>query len=103
MMTPEEIAAAIAQKVGEGNYRLTTHAETERENDQVSIAQMAAPEILEQYPNDPRGHSCLALGFAAGGRPIHVVAGQLRGEDPLVIITVYHPDPNKWVDWRKRK
>jgi hypothetical protein len=30
-------------------------------------------DLVEDYPNDPRGHSCLMLGFGEGGRPIHVV------------------------------
>jgi len=30
-------------------------------------------EIIEDYPEDVRGHSCLMLGFSHKGRPIHVV------------------------------
>jgi len=29
--------------------------------------------IIEDYPDDPRGHSCLMLGLGVEGRPIHVV------------------------------
>lgn len=29
--------------------------------------------IVEDYPQDPRGHSCLLLGFGDGHRAIHVV------------------------------
>ena len=29
--------------------------------------------MVEDYPDDSRGHSCLMLGFGKGGRPIHVV------------------------------
>ena len=28
-------------------------------------------EIIEDYPEDARGHSCLLLGRDTGGRPIH--------------------------------
>lgn len=30
-------------------------------------------ELIEDYPDDPRGHSCLLLGYGEEGRPIHVV------------------------------
>ena len=30
-------------------------------------------EVIEDYPNDSRGHSCLILGFGENKRPIHVV------------------------------
>lgn len=29
-------------------------------------------EVIEDYPNDSRGHSCLILGFGEDNRPIHV-------------------------------
>jgi len=59
-------------------------------------------EVIENYPNDPRGHSCLVLTFDEAQRPLHVVLGVA---DPaiLVIITVYEPDPTKWVNWRLRR
>lgn len=27
-------------------------------------------ELIEDYPEDPRGHSCLLLGFGDEGRPL---------------------------------
>jgi hypothetical protein len=30
-------------------------------------------ELIEDYPHDRRGHSCLMLGFGDGGRAVHVV------------------------------
>ena len=34
---------------------------------------IAEGEVIEDYPEDARGHSCLLLGFGNEGRPIHVV------------------------------
>jgi hypothetical protein len=42
--------------------------------------------LIESYPNDPRGPSCLILGHPLEGRPLHVVCGKLD-EDELLIIT----------------
>ncbi len=30
-------------------------------------------EVIEDYPDDVRGHSCLLLGYGKENRPIHVV------------------------------
>lgn len=53
-------------------------------------------EIIEDYPDDARGHSCLMLGFDDTGRPIHVVCSPK--EDFLAVITAYLPDPHEWTD-----
>ena len=58
-------------------------------------------EVIEDYPNDARGHSCLLLGFGDQERPIHVVCAPR--EDYLAIITAYLPDAHEWSkDFRKR-
>ena len=38
------------------------------------------------------------LGFSSGGRPIHAVCAIT---DVLVIITLYRPDPGRWIEWRE--
>jgi Domain of unknown function (DUF4258) len=65
-------------------------------------AAISAGELVEDYPEDMRGHSCLLLGSGDGGRPIHVVCAPKP--DYLAIITAYIPHPDQWsVDFRKRK
>ena len=60
-----------------------------------------ASDVIEDYPNDPRGHSCLLLGFGDQGRPIHVVCAPR--EDYLAVITAYLPDTNEWsADFKTR-
>ncbi len=58
-------------------------------------------EVIEDYPKDARGPSCLLLSFEDRERPIHVVCAPR--EDYLAIITAYLPDPHEWSnDFRKR-
>jgi hypothetical protein len=61
--------------------------------------------LLEEYPDDPRGESCLVLGFV-GSRPLHAVLGwaAMKGETQrmLRLITVYTPTVPKWSDPRTR-
>jgi hypothetical protein len=59
-------------------------------------------EIVEDYPEDVRGHSCLLLGYGAGDRPIHVVCAPK--DDYLAVITAYLPNPEQWqAGWRIRR
>ena len=59
-------------------------------------------EIIENYPADVRGHSCLMLGSGNEERPLHVVCAPK--EDYLAIITAYLPDAAEWSeDFRKRR
>jgi hypothetical protein len=51
-------------------------------------------EIIEQYPNDLRGRSCLMLGFDMNQSPVHIVCAP-RSEY-LAVITAYRPDSSKW-------
>lgn len=58
-------------------------------------------EVIEDYPNDVRGHSCLLLGPGEQDRPIHVVCAPKV--DYLAIITAYLPDPNDWTNAFKER
>jgi len=58
-------------------------------------------EIIEDYPKDTRGHSCLIFGFYEN-RPIHVVCSPK--EEYLAIITAYLPNTKEWNnDFKTRK
>jgi hypothetical protein len=59
-------------------------------------------ELIEDYPEDVRGHSCLILGHGDNRRPIHVVCSP-KG-DYLAVITAYLPNSQQWADnFRKRR
>lgn len=51
-------------------------------------------EVIEHYPNDPRGPSCLVLGKGSEGRTIHVVCAPKQ--DYLAVITAYLPLKEEW-------
>ena len=57
--------------------------------------------VIEDYPEDVRGHSCLMLATPQG-RVVHVVCSPKA--DYLAIITAYVPEPAHWsADFRERK
>ena len=58
-------------------------------------------EIIEDYPEDSRGHSALLLGQGIDGRNVHVVCAPK--EDYLAVITAYLPVRKEWsADFRTR-
>jgi hypothetical protein len=59
-------------------------------------------EIIEDYPEDKRGHSCLMFGMPDSRRPVHVVCAPK--EEYLAIITAYIPSLEKWeTDFKTRR
>jgi hypothetical protein len=59
-------------------------------------------EIIEDYPEDKRGHSCLMFGMPEKRRPVHVVCAPK--DDYLAIITAYIPSLKKWEpDFKTRR
>jgi hypothetical protein len=57
-------------------------------------------EIIEKYPDDTPYPSALIIGYW-NEQPWHLVIAQT--EDHARIITVYKPDKEKWIEYRKRK
>jgi hypothetical protein len=58
-------------------------------------------EVVEDYPTDARGHSCLLLGTGDGGRPLHVVCAPK--DEYLAVITAYLPDEDEWSNGFRRR
>ena len=59
-------------------------------------------ELIENYPEDVRGHSCLLLGRSPhDNRPIHVVCAPK--DEYLAVITAYLPDAEKWMPDHKTR
>ena len=92
-----------------GRYVLSIHAEHERQSDKITIkaleTALGSADIIEDYPEDVRGHSCLVLGFA-GSRPVHIVCAVKDSPREILLITVYDPSlrPDKWEpDFRHRR
>lgn len=100
----------IQRLIREGRYEFSFHAQQERLEENLDITEIedavvGQGEILEEYPDDPRGESCLILGFA-GTHPIHVVVGwatsKRESQKVLRVITIYKPTLPKWADPRTR-
>ncbi len=102
-------AQTIRDLVRIGKYEFSKHAEREREADKISVLELEEAlvhcETIEEYRDDPRGQSCLVLGFS-GKRPIHAVCALKIDPVEVLLITIYDPSkrPARWTeDFRGRK
>jgi hypothetical protein len=96
-ITPEFIAIQVESQ----SYEISLHADDERISDELTIFQLESAlldcEVIESYPNDPRGESCLVIGFTFEHIPLHIVCGK-NSLGNLILITVYIPKMPKWRD-----
>ena len=66
------------------------------------LAMVENGQIIEDYPEDKFGPSCLIYGKTNLERPLHIQCSYpVRSK--IKIITVYEPDPEEWIDFRKRR
>jgi Domain of unknown function (DUF4258) len=86
------------------------HARDEMENEEFGeikeievFEAVLAGKIIENYPEDEPYPSCLIYGKTSENRPIHVVGAYSGESDIVIIITVYQPDPARWIDFERRK
>jgi hypothetical protein len=103
MLKIHEIQAKFERR----EFEFSKHAVDQSIIRDISVAEMqeaisSQSEVIEDYPNDKYGPSCLVFGFTMAGRPLHVQCSYpIR---PLVkIITLYEPDPCVWIDYRVRR
>jgi hypothetical protein len=102
MTTIEEIRHKITQNL----FEFSQHAVDASLLWHISVQELceavAYGEIIEDYPHDKYGPSCLILGFTCAGRPLHIQCSY--PSRPLIkIITLYQPDPQAWIEFRVRK
>lgn len=89
----------IREKVIKGEFDLSEHAHKKRQFEEISVEEIVETilkgDIIEEYPKDLRGPSCLI-----GNKNLHVVCG-FRAERVL-IVTNYRPEGSVWIDYKTR-
>jgi len=60
-------------------------------------------EVIEEYPDDEPYPSRLIYGQTRSSRPLHVLCAYEPDDQMAIVITVYQPDPSKWIDWQRRR
>jgi hypothetical protein len=99
----------IQQLVASGQVRISEHGYDELANDNLTAREVVSgvgkAQLIEDYPDFPKGASILLLHYDQQNRPIHSVWGIPKGhQKPAVLITAYRPDPAYWNStFNKRK
>lgn len=97
---------AIQRKVQQGQFEFSKHAVDQSILRRIGIKEIreaiANGLVIENYPDDKYGPSCLIYGQTQAKRPLHVQCSYPTR--PLIkVITVYEPDPREWIDFRVRR
>ena len=97
----------IVDAVRAGRVRITDHADEEAEADRLTLGEVYFSlhhgEIIEEYPTDRPYPSCLVYGPTSVGDAVHSVWAYNEPNHWAVLITVYRPDPGRWINWRERR
>src|SRR3990172_2693623 len=96
----------IRNSLALGEFEFSRHAfrravERNVSDDEIRHVGVSA-EIIEEYPDDKYSPSVLLLGFTATGRSLHLQVSLSKGEKAK-IITLYEPNPDEWIGFRKRR
>ena len=96
----------IRSDLASGQFEFSRHAFRRAVERNVAESEiMAAGKdavIIEDYPDDKYSPSCLLLGFALAGRPLHIQVSRQEA-DKVRIITLYEPNEEEWVRFRERR
>lgn len=99
--------ADIINAVQANKVRITDHADEEADADNLTFDEIYFSvlhgEIIEDYPTDKPYPSCLIYGQTFGEEPVHSVWAYNEQNLWAVLITVYRPDPDRWINWRERR
>ena len=95
----------IREKIDAGSFEFSRHAVDQSILRSINVRELRdavmTGEIIEDYPNDKYGPSCLFFGMTAENRPLHIQCSY--PSRPLVkIVTLYEPDEDLWIDFKTR-
>ena len=97
----------LIESIRSGKVRITKHARDEAWNDGLMFDEVYGSvfcgEVILNYPDDRPYPSCLVFGKNFMGEPIHSVWAYNPETFWAVLITVYRPDPDLWINWKERK
>lgn len=96
----------LREKFSQGDFEFSKHAVDQTILREISVEEIKeaikSAEIIEDYPEDKYGPSILLFGFTKENKPIHIQCSY-PSRSIVKVITVYEPDPDQWIEFKKRK
>ena len=97
----------IIDALKSGRVNITRHAYQEAKNDSLALDDIIYAthngEIIEDYPDNKPFPCCLMYGKTSANEPVHCVWAYDSITRIAVLITVYRPDPEMWIEGKVRK
>lgn len=59
-------------------------------------------EVIEKYPENKPYPSILIYGRTVASRPLHIACAYNKAENLAIVITVYQPNPELWIEYKMR-
>lgn len=102
---------AVRHLIATGDVRISEHGYDELAEDGLTVKELIdgvnKAQIVEEYPNYPKGRCILLLQkdkhdnpptfVPRSGQAVHVLWGIPKGYDkPVVLVTSYKPNPKRW-------
>jgi hypothetical protein len=98
----EELRVKFAQE----EFEFSKHAVDQTILREVTVQEIREAiktgEVIEDYPDDKYGSSCLVFGLTKQKRPIHIQCSY-PSRSVIKIVTIYEPDPEQWIEFKKRR
>lgn len=100
------LIAEIKEKIAADRFEFSKHAVDQSIIRRISVHEVQEifrnAEVIEDYPEDKYGASCLVFGRTLIGRPLHIQCSY-PARSLIKIITLYEPDPARWIDFKLRR
>ena len=98
--------AEIRRRIGT-HIKFTEHARLTMRDDNLTTLNFLDSiknfEIIEKYPDARPFPACLLLCWLKGKEPLHIVCALPEHVDMLIIVTLYIPSKEEWLDYRRRR
>ena len=96
----------IRRKITTGLFEFSMHAVDRSISRNITVTEIKeailTAEVIEDYPDDKYGPGCLLFGHTQNRRPLHIQCSYPT-RPVLKIITLYEPDSELWIAYKKRK
>ncbi len=100
------IIEELRVKFSQEKFEFSRHAVDQTVLRNISVREiretMNKGEIIEDYPDDKYGPSCLIYGVTNQNRLIHIQCSY-PSRAIVKVITVYEPNPERWINYKIRR